>query len=125
MKRPESKKPRKQRKWLHEAPHHVKSKMTSSNLSPELRKKYGRRVIPLRKGDSVVVERGDFKGTKGEVIRVEPSRQKAYIDGLTVKKSDGTDVEKPVHSSNLMITDLFLDDKERREVLERKIPQSK
>ena len=52
-----SKQPRKQRKYRAEAPLHVKHKLVSANLSKELRKKYGRRSFPLRKGDTVLVKR--------------------------------------------------------------------
>ncbi|MFH1836000.1 MAG: 50S ribosomal protein L24 [Methanobacteriota archaeon] len=121
MKKPSSKKPGKQRKWLSSAPHHKKRKMTSAHMSTELLGKYGRRSLPVRKGDTVLVKRGESKGLSGEVTRVNPKIGKVYVEGLTVKKMDGTDVEKPLHASNLEITDLHLEDRERREVLEKKI----
>jgi len=121
MKQPKSKKPRKQRKWLVEAPLHRRQKMIGSTLSRELRKKYNRRSLPVRKGDTVKIIRGEFKGVSGEVTRVSLKSYKIYVDGVTIKKADGTDVEKALDPSNVMITDLFMEDKERREVLERKI----
>jgi len=121
MKQPKSKKPRKQRKWLVEAPLHRRQKMIGSTLSRELRKKYNRRSLPVRKGDTVKIMRGEFKGVSGEVTRVSLKSYKIYVDGVTIKKADGTDVEKALDPSNVMITDLFMEDKERREVLERKI----
>ncbi len=48
-----SKLPRKQRKYLANAPLHIKRKFLSANLSKELRKKHGKRSIPIRKGDTV------------------------------------------------------------------------
>ncbi|MFH1788642.1 MAG: 50S ribosomal protein L24 [Candidatus Altiarchaeota archaeon] len=121
MKKPSSKKPGKQRKWNAKAPLHSRRKMTASHLTAELIGKYKRRKIPIRKGDAVVVLRGEFKGVTGEVVRVETSSGRVYLEGLTVKKADGTDVERPVHASNVKITELYLEDRERREVLERKI----
>jgi large subunit ribosomal protein L24 len=69
----------------------------------------------------VKVVRGEFKGLGGEVLRVDTKDGRVCIEGLTVKKADGTDVEKPVHASKLTITELYVEDKERRELLERRI----
>ena len=121
MKQPSSKKPGKQRKWQINAPLHKKRGMSASHLTQELMGKYGRRSLPVRKGDSVTVTRGDYKGVSGEVTRVDSSKGKVYLEGLTMKKADGTDVERAIHASNLKITELNIEDRERREVLERKI----
>jgi len=118
---PTSKKPGKQRKWRFNAPLHRRRKMVTSPLSKELRQKYKRRTLPVRKGDKVRLMRGDFKGNTGEVTRVSLKAYKIYMDGITIKKADGTDVERAIDPSNVMITDLFMDDKERRDVLERNI----
>ncbi len=93
--------------------------MLSSPLSKELRQKYKRRRLNVRKGDKVRVMVGDFKGNVGEIIRVNLKNYKLYIDGITIKKADGTDVERAMDPSNVMIIDLFMDDKERTDVLER------
>ena len=50
-----SKQPRKQRKYLANAPLHLKKKFISVNLSKELRKKHGKRNVSLRKGDIVKI----------------------------------------------------------------------
>ena len=123
MKNPKSKKPTKQRNWLTKAPLHKKQKMLASTLSKELRKKYGRRALPIHKGDSVSVMRGDFRGISGEVTNVNLKSQKIYVEGITIKKADGTEVEKAIDCSNVMITNLFIEDKERRNILERKIKE--
>jgi len=118
---PSSKKPGKQRKWKAVAPLHRRQKMLSSPLSKELGQKYKRRTLNVRKGDKVRVMRGDFKGNVGEITRVSLKDYKIYVDGITIKKADGTDVEKSIDPSNVMITDLFIDDKERMDLLERNI----
>ena len=125
MIQPTSKKPGKQRKWLRNAPHHRRRKMVASHLSPELKAKYGRRSLPVRKGDTVTVERGAFNGLYGGVVRVNPQKGRVYIEGLTIKKADGTEVERSVHASNLIITEVYLEDRERRELLEKKITKEK
>ena len=117
---PTSSKPRKQRKWLSCAPLGKKQKMIGATLSKDLRAKYKRRNFPVRKGDKVKVMRGDFKGATGEIMEVDLKTQKVLVDGITVKRASGTDVERPMDPSNLMLTELNLEDKERRDILERK-----
>ena len=114
-----SKQPRKQRKYRYNAPLHIRRKFVSAHLSPELREKFGKRSFPLRKGDEVKVMRGEFKGFKGVVERVNLKDLKIYIEDLKVKKADGSEVLRPVRPSNLMIIKLNLDDKKRLEALER------
>ena len=121
MKRPKSKKARKQRKFLFTAPLHLRRKMISAHLSKELKEKYKRRSLPVRKGDEVEIMRGEFKGRKGKVSRVDLKNYKVYIEGITRKKTTGIEVQVPIHPSNLRIIGLNLNDKKRLEVLERKI----
>ncbi|HDJ96712.1 MAG TPA: 50S ribosomal protein L24 [Candidatus Aenigmarchaeota archaeon] len=124
MKQPKSKKPKKQRKFVYNAPLHLRHKLISSHLSSELRKKYKRRSFPVRKGDEVKVMRGKFKGKTGKVMKVDLKEYKVYIEGITRKKVDGTEVPVPFHPSKLMIINLNLQDKERVKALERKVVKS-
>jgi large subunit ribosomal protein L24 len=52
-----SKQPRKQRKYLYNMDLHNVKKLMSAHLSKELMKKYGKRNIPIRKGDKVKIMR--------------------------------------------------------------------
>ena len=118
-------KPKKQRKLLYQAPKHLRRKMLSAHLSPELREKYGTRSLPVRVGDVVRIMRGDFSGVEGKVTRVDTKKYKVYIDKVTREKVDGTTVHVPIHPSNLMIVKLDLSDKWRSQILERRgTPQS-
>ncbi len=119
MKRPKSKKPRKQRKFLYKAPLHLRRKMISAHLSKELREKYGKRSIPLRRGDEVKIMRGEFKGTVGKVVKIDTKKYKVYVDTVKKKRSIGTEYLVPLSPSNLMILKLNLDDKYRMKILER------
>jgi large subunit ribosomal protein L24 len=119
MKRPKSKKPRKQRKFLYKAPLHLRRKMISAHLSKELREQYKRRSLPLRKGDEVKVMRGEFKGTIGKVVEIDTKKYKVYVDTVKKKRSVGTEYLVPISPSNLMIVKLNLDDKYRLKILER------
>jgi large subunit ribosomal protein L24 len=114
-----SKQPRKQRKYRIKAPLHTKGKFMNSHLSPELRKKHGKRSIRLRTGDKVTVMRGKFKGKEGKVENINVKKEKVYISKIEHTKKDGTKVQTPLKPSNLMITEPNLDDKRRRSKLEK------
>src|SRR3989338_5225888 len=114
-----SKQPRKQRKYRHNAPLHIKQKFVSAHLSKELHKKYGKRSMNLRKGDSVKIMRGQFKNKTGKIEEVGLKKIRAYVSGIEFVKKDGTKSRYPIHPSNLMITELNLDDKMRNKILER------
>lgn len=120
MKRPKSKKPRKQRKFLYKAPLHLRRKMIAAHLSKELREKYKTRSMPLRKGDEVEVMRGEFKKRRGKILKIDTKNYKVYIEGITRKKTDGTERLVPFHPSNLKIINLNLEDKRRIKILERR-----
>jgi len=102
------------------APMHKRKAFCNAMLSPELKKKYAANAVQVRKGDRVKVMRGDLRKSTGNVIRVDVKHTKVYIDGLTMKKSDGTEIERPFHPSKLQITELVLEDKKRKKLLERK-----
>lgn len=110
---------RKQRKYSLNAPLHIKHKLLGCHLSGELRKKYKRRSIPVRSGDRVKVMRGQFRGKTGKVTDVSPRKCRVYVEGMEKVKKDGTKSLYPFHPSNLMITELNLDDKQRAEALGR------
>ena len=113
-------KPSKQRKRLFTAPLHVRYKILSAPLAPELREKYGFRSLPVRVGDKVQVMRGDFKGFEGKILSVDRKKFRITIEGITREKVDGTTINVPIHPSKVMITELNLDDKWRRKIIERK-----
>lgn len=115
-----SKQPRKQRKFIHKAPLHVRHKLMSVTLSEELREQYGRRSLPVRSGDTVRVMRGDFKDHEGKVEKVDLKHYRVMIEGMSVQKPDGNKVYHPVHPSNIKIIELEMEDDERNDIIERK-----
>jgi len=112
--------PRKQRKFRFNALLHLRSKFMGVALSEELWKKYGRRNITVRKGDKVKVLRGEFKGRVGKINLVDRKSCKVRIDGVEVVKKEGTKKPTEIHTSNLLIIELFLDDKKRVKSLEKR-----
>jgi large subunit ribosomal protein L24 len=115
-----SKQPRKQRKFLHKAPLHVRHKLMSVALSKELRKQYGKRSIPVKKGDTVQIMRGDFSDHEGKVEKVDLKNYRVLVEGASVQKPDGNQVYHSIHPSKLKIVELDLEDDERNEIIERK-----
>lgn len=120
-----SKQPRKQRKYLAKAPIHLKKKVLSVNLSKELRKKHGRRNIMIKKGDTAKIMRGKFKGKKGKVIVVKIKKPLINIEGIQIKKRDGSKANVKLQPSNLQIIELNLDDKKRLRQEKEKIKEDK
>ncbi len=99
---------------------HLRRKILSSHLSKELRERYKRRSMPLRRGDEVQVMSGKFKGKTGKVARINYKKYRVYIEGLTRKRTVGTEAQVSFHHSKLKITNLDLNDKRRQKILERK-----
>ncbi len=120
-----STKARKQRKYAGNAPLHVRKGFVRAPLSAELRKRYNKRNMQVRKGDEVKVMRGGMKGKTGTVDRVSLSTGKIYVDEIKVKKVDGSEVQKPLVASKIRITKLKLDDKMRQAILERSAKEDK
>lgn len=110
--------PRKQRKYRHQVPLHLKQKMFHLHLSPELRKKYGFRNVLARKGDKVKVLGGRFARKEGKVEGLNLNRGKIFVSGIELIKKDGTKIHFSLKPSHLMIIELDLGDKYRKEKLE-------
>lgn len=116
--------PRKQRKYRANAPLHIKHKFLSVNLSKDLRKKYSKRNLPLRKGDEVLVMRGASGKKKAKVASINLKRCRVVLEGIQRTKKDGSKVNIFFHPSNLQIQSLVLDDKQRLAILNRKSMKS-
>ncbi len=120
------KNPGKQRKRLFNAPAHIRHKHMAAPLSKELAVSKGAKTLPVRKGDTVRIQRGDNKGFEGKVSRVDLKAYRIYMEGLTREKVDGTNIFIAVHPSKVQIRNLNLDDKWRKSILGRKVaPQKK
>ena len=114
------KNPGKQRKRLFNAPAHIRHKLMSAPLSHELTASRGAKTLPVRRGDTILIKRGDNKGFEGKVSRVDLKAYRIYVEGLTREKVDGTNIFIPIHPSKVEIRNLNLDDKWRKDILERK-----
>ena len=116
-----SKQPKKQRKYRYNAPLHTKQKFIHIHLSKELRKKHKTRRLGPKKGDKVKVLRGQFKKHTGNIERIDLKKTKVYVSGIDITKKDGTKTTYPIDPSNIILTELNLDDKIRQKIIERKV----
>jgi len=77
-------------------------------------------AVKIRRDDEVVVISGKDRGKTGKVVRVDPKKERVYVQGLNIvkrhqrpvpstdpSKSAGGVVEKegPIHISNVMLID--------------------
>lgn len=70
--------------------------------------------LHIKKGDTVYINAGEFKGKKGRVLEVLPAKNKAIVEGVNLiskhTKPNSTSPEggiikkeAPIHISNLML----------------------
>ena len=97
---------------------HQRDKMVGAVLEESLRKQYGRKNIRVVKGDSVRIMRGEYKGVEGKVEKVNTEHATFHIEGIQREKIRGGQVKVPIHSSNVMVISLNLDDKYRSRKLQ-------
>lgn len=114
-----SKQIRKQRKFRANAPIGLKRQMIVSTLSKELRQKYNRRSFALKKGDTVIIMRGEFKKKTGKIGSINLQKMKVILEGIQMDKKDGTKANVLFDPSNLKITELNIEDKKRIEAIKK------
>jgi len=108
---------------IYRAPYAVKSKQSGSNLSKEIRKKYGRRSVRVVIGDSVKVIRGEYNGIDGKVTKVSIMKNSVAIEGIKREKLKGEKIDVYIPASNILVTGLNTDDHWRKTTLEGKKPK--
>ena len=89
-------------------------------MSDELRDKHERKAIRPVKGDAVRIVRGGFKGIEGKITGLDTKLGKLYIEGVTREKiAGGKTSPVPIDASKVVITTLNLEDKLRKQRLEK------
>lgn len=111
-------------RMLYIAPLHLVNKQLSAPLSDELHGKYHQGSARVVEGDTVKVMRGEFKGIEGKVTHVSTEKRGIAIEGIKREKLKGGNVDIYIHSSNVMITALNLEDKWRQSRLEGQKPKT-
>ena len=102
----------------------ILNKQICAPISKELRKKYSRRSIRIMTDDTVKVVRGEYKGLTGKVTKISTETSGIAIEGNKKEKLKGEKIDVYIHSTNMIITSLNIDDKWRLKILEKK-PKSK
>jgi large subunit ribosomal protein L24 len=93
----------------------------TANLSKELRKKYGRRNLGIRKNDKVKIMAGEFRNKEGKVTAVLLKKGKITIEGIQRKKRDGSKVDVKINPSNVQIIEADISDKKRGIIIKKEI----
>ncbi len=118
-----TKQPSKKRKQLYTAPLHQKRKKLTAPLTETLAEKEGVKQLVIRKGDTVRIRKGSFKGIEGEVSNIDYKNMRLTIEGVTFEKSDGSSQHFPVQACNCEIINLKnMKDKGRMAVVKRRHP---
>lgn len=114
---------RKQRKYRHNAPLHIRQGFLSAHLAKDLRVKHKMRTLPVRKGDEVIVMRGSFAKKKAKVLMVDLGRTRVTLENITRSKKDGSKVPVYFRAHALTIVGLYGDDKMRLKQLPANEPK--
>ena len=78
------------------------------------------RAMPVKKGDRVMIVRGEGKSKSATTVSlVDRKARKVYVEGFTYFKSDGTELQRPIDASNLVIINPDWSDIRRRKILNR------
>lgn len=101
------------------APKQLAERKLRSPLSRALREKYGRRNLRVIAGDTIKVVRGEYSGIEGKIEKVNMKRGSLAVEGIQREKVRGGNVKVEINSTNVIITDLDLDDKYRQALIDR------
>ena len=118
--------PRKQRLARYTAPYHRRHREMSAPIDRGLRERQLSRgfmyprAMPVRKGDRVMIVRGEGKSKSAtKIAKIDRKGRKVYVEGFTYFKSDGTELQRPIDASNLVIINPDWSDIRRRNLLTR------
>jgi large subunit ribosomal protein L24 len=101
------------------APKQLAERKLRSPLSRALREKFGRRNLRVIAGDTIKVVRGEYSGIEGKIEKVNMKRGSLAVEGIQREKVRGGNVKVEINSTNVIITDLDLDDKYRHALIDR------
>ena len=121
-----SKQPRKQRLARYTAPYHRRHREMAAPIDRGLRERQMARgfmyprSMSVRKGDRVMIVRGEGKSKSAtRIAKVDRKGRKIYVENFTYFKSDGTELQRPIDASNVVIINPDWSDMRRRKLLTR------
>ncbi len=109
--------PRRQRRALYNASTTERRRRMTVPLSRELRRRFKRRNVPIRKGDTVRVLSGSFKGREERVAKVSRRAYSVTLDNVTLKTAEEKLKPLALRPAHLVVTRLNLADPWRRRAL--------
>ncbi len=109
--------PRRQRRALYTASTAERRRRMAVLLSRELRRRFRRRSVPVRKGDTVRVLSGSFVGREERVAKISRRDYAVTLDNVTLKTAEEKLKPLALRPSHLVITRLNLADPWRRRAL--------
>jgi large subunit ribosomal protein L24 len=112
-----SRSPRRQRRALYTADTFERRVRMNVPLSRELKGRFKRRSLPLRKGDTVRVLSGSFVGREERVAKVDRRSYAVTLENVTLKTAEEKMKPLTLRLSHLVITRLNLSDPWRRRTL--------
>ena len=105
---------RRQRKALYNAHTAKRRRLMSVPLSKDLRARFHRRALPLRKGDTVRILKGSYEGREERVAKVDRRALAVTLDNVTSKTGESKQTPLPVRTGSLVLVHLNLADPWRR-----------
>ena len=101
-------KPDTERTKRYQAKLHEKKSFLNVHVSKELAKKLAKkkRALLVHRGDEVKIMRGSAKGKTGHVVKVNYTKSKVYVEGITKRTARGKEVLVSLQPSNLILLDI-------------------
>ncbi|MFX1295085.1 MAG: 50S ribosomal protein L24 [Promethearchaeota archaeon] len=125
-KKTKTKSRRKQRKRFYNQPHHKRNRLMNAKLHEDMEMEHGIKKLTVRKGDTVLVVRGEFRDMEGKISKIDRQKAQIFIEGASIEKSSGTTFDIPLYPSNVVLTKIETKkDKWRKKILERKLELAK
>lgn len=109
--------PRRQRRAVYSADSFERRLRMTVPLSRELRARFHRRSVPLRKGDTVRVMKGSYVGREERVQKMDRRSYTVTLDNVTLKSGEEKLKPLPIRTNHLLLVRLNLADGWRREAL--------
>ncbi len=119
IKKKNTKSPKKQRKRFYNLPIHKRNKLFNVKLIPDLVAEYGVRRLPVQRDDFVLITKGEYADIEGKIKRIDKKKLQVFVEGASVEKKDGSQLEIPIYPSNIVITKLKKD-KNRDKIIQRR-----
>ncbi len=94
------------------------TRLPTAALSSDLKSKYAKNSVRVRIGDNVKLVRGEYSGIEGKVQKVFATEGLVSVEGIHREKIAGGNTPVKIHTSNLVVTGLNLNDKWRRSSIE-------